>query len=87
MARHGHDQEDKQREYAENFERKAEDLAVTGVARQHCGIFVERTERKINAHHVAGMGNRQRTGQDAEMAAIIQQRQKAWIEPRQRADA
>ena len=66
---------------------EAEKAVVARVTREHGDVLVERAEREIDADDAARVGERHRAGDHAEVAAVVEQRQKARIQPRQRPDA
>ena len=86
MAGRRHQEQDQERDEAQRLEGKADELAVVGDFGQ---FVVEARQRALDREpfdHEGGVQERDEEDQHAEMAPVVQQRQEAVIEPRQRPD-
>ena len=87
MAGRGQQDQRDQGKYAKYLKGEARKLAVTGIGKQQGLVFVRAGKGKVPIHDVGRMGQRHKNGHHTKMAAVINQRQKPIVEPRQWSDA
>ena len=86
VAGRGHQEQDQQRGDAERLEREADELAVVLPGRQLGDEVRQIALHQIPVEQEPEMRDRDQKRQHAEMPAVVEQRQEAAVEPRQRAD-
>ncbi len=86
VAGGGERPQDQQRRDAEGDEGKAAELPEARVGGEQRLPGRDRAEGEVPAEHMGGVGGRDRRGHHPEVAAVVEQRQEATVEPGERAD-
>ncbi len=86
VAGRGEQQENEKRAEAERLERKADEAAIVRPDRQLGDDIGQRVLHRIPFDHEGRMQRRDDECQDAEMPPVVEQRQEARAQPRQRPD-
>jgi hypothetical protein len=86
VAGRRHQEQNEERDEAQRLEGKADELAVVGDFGQFVVEARQRVLDRVPFDHEGSVQEHDEEGQHAEMAPVVQQRQEAAIEPRQRPD-
>jgi hypothetical protein len=86
VAGRRHQEEDAQRQEAQRLEREPRQTAPTAVRGEHADQRVDDSEDVELDDREAAVRQAENKKGHAEMAPVVEQRQEAWVEPRQRPD-